>query len=485
MMVACAALTAGAATDWADISRYAGSNEALKSQPASSTRVVFIGNSITDFWASTHPAFFSDNDFVGRGISGQTTYQFLVRFRDDVVGLKPAAVVINGGTNDIAENNYAYNEDRTFGNIASMSEIASANGIKVILASVLPSSRFNWNPGIADVADKIASLNSRIKAYADEMGYPYIDYYSELVYGSERSLNPAYTNDGVHPTAAGYDIMESVALPVIRSVVKIDELPESASLTGGALEEGSSLELVKRGLGSFDIYTKLKGGETFTIESEGNRFGIADGTLVSDGVASVDKSGVYCIKVNFGSKTASVEEVTGLGLYYCILDSREIELAYAGNGVFKGYGEITLTNFGWGDDTRYRFAMDRGGKLQWWGPVNDGEDSEPNGTAEYYYMKETNPGNQWDNKWKVISSKADSDKVLKGMEVIVEFNGPNYTHMINYGVPAPSAVENIKVSEAEGAYEYYNLQGTPLSGEPKSGVYIRRNGTVSEKILVR
>ena len=450
-MLASAAFTASAATDWADISRYDGSNTTLKSQANTGTRVVFVGNSITDFWASTHPSFFADNDFVGRGISGQTTYQFLVRFREDVEELEPAAVIINGGTNDIAENNYAYNEDRTFGNIASMAEIASSNGIKVILASVLPASGFNWNTAITDAADKIASLNERIKTYAEEKGYPYIDYYSKLVSGSERALNPAYTNDGVHPTAAGYDIMEEVALPVIRSVVKIgDNVPESATLSGAALLEGESINLVKRGLGSFEIYTRLKGGETFTVESEGKQYGLADGLLTTNGTASVEKTGVYRIKVNFVSNTCSIEQVTGLGLFYCIANDRKIELTYSGNGVYKGYGDITILNYGWGYDTRYRLAMDRGGKLQWWGPINDGEDGDPNGTDEYFYMKETNPGNQWDNKWKFDGSKADANHVIHGIEVTVDLNASTYTHSMAYGVEAPAQNEIPQALTATG-----------------------------------
>ena len=265
------------------------------------------------WYTSQNPSFFhfylvylikSD---IGRGIAGQTTYQLLVHFREDIVELAPAAVVINGGTNDIAENNYAYNEDRTFGNIASMAEIASANGIKVIRASVLPASGFNWNTSISGVADKIASLNARIKAYAESKSYPYIDYYPALVSGSDRALNPAYTNDGVHPTAAGYDIMESIALPVIRSVVKLDaNLPESASISGAALAEGETVGLHRRGIGSFEAYTKLRGGETFTIEADGKKYGRTDGYMTEGGTISVDKTGVYRVRANFVSRTVSL-----------------------------------------------------------------------------------------------------------------------------------------------------------------------------------
>ena len=102
----------------------------------------YAGNSITEGWVRTHPDFFKTNGYIGRGISGQTSYQFLLRFREDVINLSPALVVINAGTNDVAENTGAYNEDYTFGNIASMAELAKANKIKVILTSVLPAAEF-------------------------------------------------------------------------------------------------------------------------------------------------------------------------------------------------------------------------------------------------------------------------------------------------------------------------------------------------------
>ena len=124
-------------------------------------------------------------------------------------------MVINAGTNDIAENQGPYDEDRTLGNIISMVQLARANGIKVILSSVLPAARFGWRPSVTDGADKIASLNARIKAYAQREKLLYVDYYSAMVSGPERALNPAYTRDGVHPTPAGYDVME----PLVKAAV--------------------------------------------------------------------------------------------------------------------------------------------------------------------------------------------------------------------------------------------------------------------------
>lgn len=214
-------LSMNAESDWANLQRYYADNQRIINNPEKiENLVVFIGNSITDNWASLRPQFFSDNNFIGRGISGQTTYQFLVRFRSDVVALNPKAVVINGGINDIAQNNYIYNEDTTFGNIVSMAEIAKANGIKVILTSLLPSNSCYWRLDIKEVADKVASLNARIKEYAQQQGYPYIDYYSQMISQPDRGIISAYSNDGVHPTIEGYIIMEQIAKPIIEQTLK-------------------------------------------------------------------------------------------------------------------------------------------------------------------------------------------------------------------------------------------------------------------------
>ena len=206
--------------DWANIQHYDAANKELIAKGKSEHRVVFLGNSITDFWPVAHPGFFESNNFVGRGISGQTSYQFLTRFREDVVNLMPEAVVINAATNDIAENTGPYDEDRTFGNILSMVEIAQANGIKVILSTVLPAKGFGWNPAITDAPEKILKLNKRIAGYAAAHNIPFIDYFTPLVDADGVSLNPAYSGDGVHPNPQGYEVMEQTALPVIREVVK-------------------------------------------------------------------------------------------------------------------------------------------------------------------------------------------------------------------------------------------------------------------------
>ena len=206
-------LAALAADDWAQLGKYDQANKQIL-ESGNYPVVVFMGNSITQGWPDAHPYFFTDNNFAGRGISGQTTYQFLVRFREDVIDIHPKAVVINGGTNDIAENNYAYNEDHTFGNIVSMAELADINGIKVILTPVLPSVQFPWRKEIKDIPEKQKKLNARIKEYAQSKGFGFADYYTPMV-TETGALNPEYSNDGVHPNAAGYEIMESVVFPVI------------------------------------------------------------------------------------------------------------------------------------------------------------------------------------------------------------------------------------------------------------------------------
>lgn len=215
-----AAAGAQAGDDWARFGRYEKANrELMVAQPESERRVVFLGNSITQFWAERHPEFFAENEFVGRGIAGQTSYQFLLRFRDDVIALHPRAVVINVATNDIAENNHVYSEDRTMGNIMSMTELARAHGIEVILTATLPAAAMYWAPDIEDVPGKIASLNSRIARYAADNGLAFVDYYTPLLGSDGVSLSAGYTDDGVHPTAAGYAVMESLILPAVRAKV--------------------------------------------------------------------------------------------------------------------------------------------------------------------------------------------------------------------------------------------------------------------------
>ena len=201
--------------EWGNYKRYDKANKELPAPAKKEKRVVFMGNSITQEWVRIHPDFFTENNYIGRGISGQTTYQFLLRFRNDVINLKPKLVIINGGTNDVAENTGAFDIETTFGNIASMAEMAKAKKIKVILTSVLPAAGFRWNKKITDAPDKIEALNAKIKAYAKANKIPYVDYYQPMVFGEERTLNPAYSKDGVHPTLEGYLVMEALIKPAI------------------------------------------------------------------------------------------------------------------------------------------------------------------------------------------------------------------------------------------------------------------------------
>lgn len=206
--------------DFADWKRYASQNDQLGEPAKGEKRVVLMGNSITDGWPGTRPDFFRENKLIGRGISGQTSYQFLLRFREDVLNLKPKVVVINYGTNDIAENTGAYDEDLTFGNVVSMVELARYNKIKVILTSCLPAGGFGWRPEIKDGMSKIRSLNSRVKAYAKANKIPYVDYFSAMLNAEGNAMKKEYANDnpGVHPNAQGYEVMENLLLPVIQKL---------------------------------------------------------------------------------------------------------------------------------------------------------------------------------------------------------------------------------------------------------------------------
>lgn len=209
--------------EFANFKRYAQANAELGLPAKGEKRVVLMGNSITDGWPGTRPEFFKENPWlVGRGIGGQTSYQFVLRFHQDVIALKPYAVVINYGTNDIALNTGPYDEGRTFNNVCAMVEMARANGIKVVLASCLPAGGFGWRPEVKDAMAKVISLNERVKAYAKANKIPYVDYFSALLSEDGTEMNPVYAKDkpGIHPNVEGYKVMESVLMPVLKKVRK-------------------------------------------------------------------------------------------------------------------------------------------------------------------------------------------------------------------------------------------------------------------------
>lgn len=200
--------------DWASLDRYRAENARLGAPSAVERRVVFLGNSITEAWAPHFPVLFPDRPYVGRGISGQTTPQLLIRFRQDVIALRPAAVVILAGTNDIAGNTGPATIEMIADNIASMVDLAMVNGIRVVLASVLPARAYCWRPGL-EPAQTIVALNTWMKRYAAERGVEYLDLHSAMV-DEHQGLRADLSADGVHPNLAGYRLMSPLAEAAIQ-----------------------------------------------------------------------------------------------------------------------------------------------------------------------------------------------------------------------------------------------------------------------------
>ena len=205
--------------DWAWLARFKNSDSALSAPAPGENRVVFMGDSITQGWRIEGPnGYFPGKPYINRGISGQTTPQMLVRFRQDVIDLKPKAVVILAGINDIAGNTGPETLEEIEGNLASMAELAAADHIRVVLCSVMPAFDFPWSPGMTP-APKVLALNAWMKSYAAEKGHVYVDYHSAMK--DERDgLPAALSHDGVHPLAAGYAVMAPLVEAGIEKALK-------------------------------------------------------------------------------------------------------------------------------------------------------------------------------------------------------------------------------------------------------------------------
>jgi lysophospholipase L1-like esterase len=206
------------AQDWADLNRFKEANSQLTAPVENENRVVFMGNSITIGWLNARPSFFKGKPYVNRGISGQTTPQMLIRFRQDVIDLQPKVVVILAGTNDIAGNTGPSSLEMIVDNIKGMAELAAANDIKVILSSTLPAYDYPWRPGLKP-NEKIPVLNNMIKEYAETNNHIYLDYFSTMA-DERNGLPKKYAEDEVHPTIEGYKVMEPMVEAAIKSVLK-------------------------------------------------------------------------------------------------------------------------------------------------------------------------------------------------------------------------------------------------------------------------
>lgn len=201
-------------SDWPNLERYRAADDSLGPPAPGEQRVVFLGNSITDAWAKYFPKEFPGRPYVGRGISGQTTPQMLLRFRQDVIDLQPKVVVILAGTNDIAGNTGPSTPEMIEDNIQSMVELARANDIRVVLCSVLPAYDFGWHPGV-EPAQKIVALNAWLRDYAARNDLVYVDYHTPMA-DARQGLRSDLSSDGVHPNEKGYELMAGLVEPAIQ-----------------------------------------------------------------------------------------------------------------------------------------------------------------------------------------------------------------------------------------------------------------------------
>lgn len=206
------------AQDWPNLSAFAAANAEVGAPQPGEDRVVFMGNSITIGWLQGMPEFFEGKPYINRGISGQTTPQMLLRFRQDVIALQPKVVVILAGTNDIAGNTGPMSLQQILDNLKSMAEIARANGIEPVLSSVLPAYDYPWRPGLAPNV-KIPKLNAMIQDYAEKHDITYLDYFSAMA-DDRNGLDKTLASDEVHPTPKGYQMMAPLAEAAIAKALK-------------------------------------------------------------------------------------------------------------------------------------------------------------------------------------------------------------------------------------------------------------------------
>ena len=206
------------AQDWQNLGRFRTENAELGIPAIGEKRVVFMGNSITQGWIKARPEFFTNRPYINRGISGQTTPQMLLRFRQDVIALQPIVVVILAGTNDIAGNTGFSTLEMIENNLASMAELAASNGIRVVLSSVLPVFDYPWKPGIQP-ATKIIALNHWIDKYCEINRFIYLDYFSAMV-DDRKGMKAELTKDGVHANIDGYKVMEPLVEAAIQKAYK-------------------------------------------------------------------------------------------------------------------------------------------------------------------------------------------------------------------------------------------------------------------------
>lgn len=214
--------------DWPALARYHEANSKVAAPIKNEARVVFMGDSITDSWDDTtrYSGFFPGKPYINRGISGQTTPQMLIRFRPDVIALKPKVVVILAGTNDIAGNTGPLTLDAIADNLASMAEFARTHGIRVVLASVLPISDYDKDREGQPIIrtrqrrpEQILALNTWMKNYAARNGATYLDYFSAMV-DDKSFLKDELSEDGLHPNQKGYDVMAPLVEQAIVTALK-------------------------------------------------------------------------------------------------------------------------------------------------------------------------------------------------------------------------------------------------------------------------